>query len=164
MSTRPRIGFDGNGRCNACQWAETKKTLDWDARLNELNDLLDSVRRSDGKFDCLVPVSGGKDGSYVAYNLKHKYGMNPLAVTVTPALALELGEENLPDGISQFKIGLRPCDVDAGDNQRRVVVQGKAIRDISAVNIAMADQLIGLIQRVDAPDSNIAIERAATEA
>lgn len=95
MSTRPRIGFDANGRCNACQWAETKKTLDWDARLNELNDLLDSVRRSDGKFDCLVPVSGGKDGSYVAYNLKHKYGMNPLAVTVTPALALELGEENL---------------------------------------------------------------------
>ena len=43
----------------------------------------------------MAPVSGGKDGSYVAYNLKHKYGMNPLAVTVTPPLPLRLGEENL---------------------------------------------------------------------
>lgn len=95
MSTRPRITFDERGYCNACRWSETKKTLDWDARLNELQQLLNRHRRNDGRFDCLVPVSGGKDGSYVAYNLKHKYGMNPLAVTVTPALPLELGDKNL---------------------------------------------------------------------
>ena len=40
-------------------------------------------------------VSGGKDGSYVAYMLKHKYGMNPLAVTVRPALSLPIGDQNL---------------------------------------------------------------------
>jgi hypothetical protein len=57
--------------------------------------LLDKHRRNDGDFDCLVPLSGGKDGSYVAYNLKHKFGMNPLCVTITPALPLELGERNL---------------------------------------------------------------------
>lgn len=74
---------------------EVKKNLDWSARTEELNRLLKKHRRSDGRFDCLVPVSGGKDGSYVAYNLKHKYGMNPLAVTVTPALPLELGDRNL---------------------------------------------------------------------
>ena len=95
MSTRPRIKFDSRGWCNACQWAEKKKTLDWDSRQKKLADLLDKHRTTDGNFDCLVPVSGGKDGSYVAYNLKHKHGMNPLAVTITPALALPLGEENL---------------------------------------------------------------------
>lgn len=95
MSTRPRISFDARGWCNACVWMEKKKTLNWDTRLVELKQLLDKHRRHDGSFDCLVPVSGGKDGSYVAYNLKHKYGMNPLAVTVTPALPLELGEQNL---------------------------------------------------------------------
>ncbi len=95
MSTRPRIGFDENGWCNACQWMEKKKTLDWDARQNELDALLDKYRRTDGEFDVLVPVSGGKDGSYVSYNLKHKYGMNPLCVTVTPPLSLELGDQNL---------------------------------------------------------------------
>ncbi len=95
MSTRPRITYDERGWCNACRWMETKRNLDWSVRKKELEGLLDKYRRNDGEFDCLVPVSGGKDGSYVAYNLKHKYGMNPLCVTVTPALPLPLGEENL---------------------------------------------------------------------
>jgi N-acetyl sugar amidotransferase len=76
-------------------WTERKKTLDWEARRRELEALLAKHKRSDGNFDCLVPVSGGKDGSYVAYNLKHKYGMSPLAVTVSPALPLEIGDRNL---------------------------------------------------------------------
>jgi len=95
MSTRPRITFDKRGWCNACVWSEKKKTLDWGARQKDLETLLDKHRRNDGRFDCMVPVSGGKDGSYVAYNLKHKYGMNPLAITITPALPLKLGDRNL---------------------------------------------------------------------
>jgi N-acetyl sugar amidotransferase len=95
MSTRPRISFDKRGWCNACVWTEEKKTLDWESRQKELENLLNKHRKTDGAFDCLVPCSGGKDGSYVAYNLKHKYGMNPLCLTITPALALDLGEQNL---------------------------------------------------------------------
>jgi N-acetyl sugar amidotransferase len=95
MSTRPRITFNGEGLCNACQWVNEKKKMNWEPRKKHLEELLDSKRRKDGRFDCLVPVSGGKDGSYVAYNLRHKYGMNPLCLTVTPALPLELGEQNL---------------------------------------------------------------------
>jgi N-acetyl sugar amidotransferase len=95
MSTRPRITFDKRGWCNACVWAEEKKTIDWNARQAEFNDLLDKHRRDNGEFDCMVPCSGGKDGSYVAYNLKHKYGMNPLCVTITPPLTLSLGDQNL---------------------------------------------------------------------
>ena len=95
MSTRPRITFNEKGWCNACVWSDAKKTLDWDSRQKELEQLLEKYRRTDGEYDCLVPVSGGKDGSYVAYNLKHKYGMNPLALTVTPALSLDLGDRNL---------------------------------------------------------------------
>jgi N-acetyl sugar amidotransferase len=95
MSTRPRISFDERGWCNACRWTEEKKKLDWDDRKRQLEVLLDKHRRDDGQFDCLVPCSGGKDGSYVNYMLKHKFGMHPLAVTVTPALPLSLGDENL---------------------------------------------------------------------
>src|SRR3990170_1091017 len=95
MSTRPRISFDERGWCNACEWMEEKKTLDWSARQLEIIDILDRYRSKTGGFDCVVPVSGGKDGSYVSYQLKHKYGMHPLAVTVTPALSLELGNQNL---------------------------------------------------------------------
>ena len=99
MSTRRRIAFDERGWCNACQWMEEKKTLDWGARQKELIELLERNRSKNGDFDCVIPVSGGKDGSYVAYMLKHKYGMNPLAITVRPALSLEIGDKNLTNFI-----------------------------------------------------------------
>lgn len=95
MSTRPRITFDERGWCNACQWSETKKTLDWSPRQNELAELVQSCKDTNSNFDCIVPVSGGKDGSYVAHTLKHKHGLNPLTVTVRPALALDIGDKNL---------------------------------------------------------------------
>ena len=76
-STRPRINFDQRGWCNACQWMEEKNSIDWDKRKKELTNLLNKFRSKDQSFDCLVPVSGGKDGSYVSYQLKHKYNMNP---------------------------------------------------------------------------------------
>ncbi len=95
MSTRPRITFDQRGWCNACQWMEEKKKMDWGVRKKELQNLLDNHRSTDGSYDCLVPASGGKDGSYLAYQLKHKYKMNPLAVTSRPPLSLELGDKNL---------------------------------------------------------------------
>jgi len=74
---------------------EEKNTLDWTLRKRELEETLNRYRSKSGGFDCVVPASGGKDGSYVSYQLKHKYGMHPLSVTVTPALSLELGNTNL---------------------------------------------------------------------
>ena len=100
MSTRPLIRFDEKGWCNACQWTTEKKNLDWISRQNELKKILEKYRSKSGGFDCVVPVSGGKDGSYVSYKLKNEYGMNPLAITVTPALSLELGDKNLKNFIN----------------------------------------------------------------
>ena len=100
MSTRPRISFDERGWCNACQWMEQKASMDWGNRQHELRALLDRYRSRNGGFDCLVPVSGGKDGSYVAHQLKHAHGMNPLTITIRPPLALEIGDQNLSNFIA----------------------------------------------------------------
>ncbi len=93
-STRPRISFDDRGWCNACQWMDEKKSLDWDQRKNELGNLIER-HKGVNNYDCLVAVSGGKDGSYVAHTLKTVYGLNPLCVTVRPPMALEIGNQNL---------------------------------------------------------------------
>ena len=50
----------------------------------ELIKLFSKYKSKNNEFDCVVPVSGGKDGSYIAHTLKHKYKMNPLAINVTP--------------------------------------------------------------------------------
>jgi len=95
MSTRPRVTFDEHGVCNACQWQRNKEEIDWTARQGELVELLAKHRKSDGSPDCIVPVSGGKDGTYVFHQLRTVYGMNPLAVTIQPALPLDIGRKNL---------------------------------------------------------------------
>lgn len=101
MSTRPRISFDKKGFCNACQWMEEKKSLNWEEREKLLKKILSEAKKNKkGNFDCLVPVSGGKDGSYVAYQLRDKYKMNILTTTVRPPLELSAGEKNLKNFIN----------------------------------------------------------------
>jgi N-acetyl sugar amidotransferase len=93
---RPRISFDENGVCSACNYAEFKRSsINWSNREQELQDLCSKYRKNNGDYDVIVPCSGGKDGSFVAHQLKYKYGMNPLAVTWAPLKATELGRINL---------------------------------------------------------------------
>ncbi len=100
MSTRPRIKFDDKGWCNACQWMVEKKTIDWKKKQLEFKKLLKKFKSKDG-YDCIVPVSGGKDGSSICHTLKTKYGVNPLAVTVRPPIELGLGIKNLQNFVAK---------------------------------------------------------------
>ena len=72
-----------------------KQKLNWTSRLDKLKEILQKQKTKGKPFDCLVPVSGGKDGSYVAYQLKHVFNMNPLCVTVQPPLASDIGIKKL---------------------------------------------------------------------
>lgn len=93
---RPRITFDEHGVCSACNYAEYKRNeIDWSEREKELVDLCDRYRKGNGDYDVIVPCSGGKDGGFVAHQLKYKYGMNPLTVTWAPLQATEIGRRNL---------------------------------------------------------------------
>jgi N-acetyl sugar amidotransferase len=93
---RPRITFDEYGVCSACNYAEYKRSqVDWKQRELELIDLCNRYRKSNGEYDVIVPCSGGKDGGFVAHQLKYKYGMNPLTVTWAPLRPTEIGRRNL---------------------------------------------------------------------
>src|SRR3990167_4306067 len=92
---RPRITFDKEGVCSACQYAYRKNhVIDWKKREKELLALLDKHRSKDGSFDVIVPGSGGKDSSYVSHQLKHVYDMHPLCVTWAPYIYTDIGWEN----------------------------------------------------------------------
>ena len=99
ISTRPRITFDHRGYCNACQWKIKKKKINWKKREQEFIELSKQLRSKKNNFDVIVPVSGGKDSCFVAYNLKHKYKLNPLFVTVNPPLQTTIGKQNLQNFI-----------------------------------------------------------------
>lgn len=93
---RPRITFDENNVCSACNFAKKKhEGTDWEAREKELIKLLDKHRRKDGYWDVVVPCSGGKDSVYVAHTLKTKYNMNVLTATWAPMIYTDVGWRNL---------------------------------------------------------------------
>jgi len=92
---RPRIKFDEEGICSACRFAEKKALIDWNQREAELSKLCHKYRRGNGEFDVIVPCSGGKDGGFVAHQLKHHYGMTPLCVSWAPLKATAIGRQNL---------------------------------------------------------------------
>ena len=93
-NSRPRIVFDDENVCNACRNAEIKKEINWEARKNEFFKLVEPYRSKDGSWDCVVPWSGGKDSSAIAYRLKFDLGMNPLLVTFSPMVPNEVGNHN----------------------------------------------------------------------
>ena len=91
---RPRIRFNADGVCSACEFAEHKNEIDWEARRDELSALLDRHRRPTG-YDVIVPCSGGKDSATVAHRLKHEWGMNPLCTMFAPFMYTDIGRRNL---------------------------------------------------------------------
>lgn len=93
-NTRPRVQFDAEGVCNACRNAEDKKRIDWDDRRKQFGEYIERLRPKSGGYDCIVPWSGGKDSSYIAYRLKFEFGLNPLLVTFSPLIPNEVGQIN----------------------------------------------------------------------
>lgn len=94
-STKPQIIFDEEGVCNACRNFEKREQIDWEQRKKELLDILERYRSKDGKnWDCIIPVSGGKDSTYQVVTML-EFGMNPLCVTATTCDLTENGKENI---------------------------------------------------------------------
>jgi N-acetyl sugar amidotransferase len=93
-SSRPRVVFDDQGVCNACHTADQKQSIDWAARRREFEEQVAPYRSRDGRYDCVVPWSGGKDSSSIAWRLKFEFGLKPLLVTFSPLIPNEVGSHN----------------------------------------------------------------------
>ena len=94
--TKPQLTFDDNGVCDACRWAEQKENVDWDSRKKDLSAILEKYRSKDGsRYDCLIPVSGGKDSHFQAHIIKNEFGLNPLLVNFVPIDLIPLGRKNI---------------------------------------------------------------------
>ena len=93
-STKPDLYIDERGVCNACRAYESRKNVDWIARKNELTSILEKYRSKDGGWDCVVPVSGGKDSTFQVIRVL-QLGLNPLCVTSSTCDLSPIGRENI---------------------------------------------------------------------
>ena len=95
-STKPQLQFDERGICSACNNYKLKDEVDWGKKKVDLLHILDKYKSKDGsKYDCIIPVSGGKDSTFQTYTIKETFGLNPLAVNFHPHDQTEIGRKNL---------------------------------------------------------------------
>ena len=103
-STQAGITFDERGVCNGCRAFDEKMDIDWEKREKILLKLLEKHRDKGAPWDCIVPLSGGKDSAFTLYMMKCKYGMTPLAVTFNYGWMRGVGKKNLATVLEELTV------------------------------------------------------------
>lgn len=89
------LDVDDEGVCTACRVAEQFELLApefWTNRESKFGELISSMTKNNtSNYDCIIPVSGGKDSYYQAHMMVAEYGLKPLLVTYH-------GNNYLPEG------------------------------------------------------------------
>ncbi len=111
--TKPDLFIGGNGVCNACQNFEQRAVVDWDGRRGELLSILERYRSKAGSnYDCIVPVSGGKDSHFQVIKML-ELGMNPLCVTAVTDKLSDVGRRNIENlkkqGVDYVEVTTNPA-------------------------------------------------------
>jgi N-acetyl sugar amidotransferase len=89
------LHIDEDGVCSACRVAEKFEELKpefWEQKKNRFEKIVkDIISTNTSEYDCLIPVSGGKDSYYQTHKMAKEYGLKPLLVTYH-------GNNYLPEG------------------------------------------------------------------
>jgi N-acetyl sugar amidotransferase len=108
--TRPNIRFDDSGNCN-CATAAKKAQIDWTGRERQFRALVAETRARKRPYDCVIPVSGGKDSTWQTIKAL-EYGLKPLCVTWRTPARNALGEANLRNlielGVNHIDFSIDP--------------------------------------------------------
>ncbi|MEK9907417.1 MAG: N-acetyl sugar amidotransferase, partial [Gammaproteobacteria bacterium] len=106
--TTEGIGFDENGICRACNSSEQKMHINWEERSKSLERILDKAKKDAEKknssYDCMVPISGGKDSAYQLHVLTKVYKLRVLAVTFSHNWYSKIGTYNLLNCLEEFDV------------------------------------------------------------
>ena len=97
------LEFNEHGICSGCETNKEKVTVDWDRRKRMFESLIEDYRSEDNYYDCIIPVSGGKD-SYWQIHIMKEYGLNPLLVTYHGNNYTEVGMQNLRNMREVFNV------------------------------------------------------------
>tara|TARA_B100000427_G_C15483768_1_gene584326 strand:- start:225 stop:1376 length:1152 start_codon:yes stop_codon:yes gene_type:complete len=106
--TKPDLFFNKEGICSACIASFHKNNqIIWKEKEKEFFEIIKEYKlpKDQTGYDCIVPVSGGKDSTYQAYFMKEICGFNPLCVCFETTNLTEIGRQNI-DNISKMGIDL----------------------------------------------------------
>jgi len=116
--TFPFIEYDDQGVCNYCNnyLVKDRKTLK-----SEFEGIVNKYKRSNGKADCIVPFSGGRDSSYSIHYLVNELDLKPIAYTYDWGMVTDLARRNIARICG--KLGIEHIIVAADIRQKRKYIK-----------------------------------------
>ncbi len=100
-NAKPTIIFDNDGVCSGCRYHEQrfKIKIDWTERKKLLDNIIEEAKVNSKKnrssYDCIVPISGGKDSTFQVWYLKKEYNLKILLVSYNHCFNTNAGLLNL---------------------------------------------------------------------
>lgn len=108
--TYPGIHLDEEGTCNYCHFYEDNKEIieDKETRLRQFEEQIalakKKAKETGAPYDCIVGFSGGKDSTYIIWQMKYTYGMRVLAVTFQNGFHTEYGRNNIDNALEKLNV------------------------------------------------------------
>lgn len=113
----PGVSFDENGLCSLCRSYVPESPLGESA----FEELLAQRRPGPSGYDSIVPLSGGRDSTYVLYVAKTVYGLEPLAVNYD-------NEFRNPQAVKNMESACQTLGVDLSTVRSKQDVATKIVR------------------------------------
>lgn len=135
--TRPGIVLDGDGICSGCRGHDDKdKRIDWTARGREFARIVAAAKERSTGYDCIVPVSGGKDSWYQVIRCQ-EHGLKVLGVTWRTPGRTEIGQRNLDAMVGRLGIDHVDYAIDP-EIERRFMIAAYERKGATAIPMHMA--------------------------
>ncbi|MDA1310275.1 MAG: N-acetyl sugar amidotransferase, partial [Proteobacteria bacterium] len=134
---RPGIFLDEQGVCSGCRGHDDKENhIDWAARANAFNAVIAEAKSRSSGYDCIVPVSGGKDSWYQVIT-SQEHGLKVLGVTWRTPGRTEIGQRNVERMVSQLGIDHIDFTINP-DVERRFMTAAYERKGATAIPMHMA--------------------------
>ena len=102
--TRPGIFLDEEGICSGCHGYHDKTTtIDWRDRALKFEQLISWAKNKSTTYDCIIPVSGGKDSWYQVIKAKEA-NLKVLCVTWKTPGRTDIGQKNLDALVAKLNV------------------------------------------------------------
>jgi N-acetyl sugar amidotransferase len=148
-NTKPDLSFNYKGVCSACTAFEQRKSIDWADREKQFKKLVYDVKLLKRQYDCVIPVSGGKDSTWQVLKAL-EYDLNPLCVTATTDFLSGVGRHNL-DNIG--RLGVDCIEVSTNAKVRRKI-NAYTLREVGDISWAEHTTIFSIPIRI-ALDVNV---------
>ena len=97
----PGLTFNPQGECSFCEHYQHFKPIGEEALIAEFERARHRAARKKIGFDVMVPLSGGKDSTFMLYLAARKYGLRVLTMTYDNGFLSDLARKNIETTVSR---------------------------------------------------------------